>query len=152
MHLLIKTRVEQPLSTVWAGFDRALFDQLSPPFPPVEVVRFDGCLQGDVVHLQLNFLLFRQDWVSLIVEQQTADNEIFFVDEGTRLPFFLRFWRHRHRLIQSSDGSNQTVIADEITFRTPFLLTDYLIYPLMWLQFAYRKPIYRRVFSRRSLT
>lgn len=144
MHLVLKTHVRQPPAVVWAGFDRRLFDRLSPPFPPVEVVRFDGCLRDDVVHLRLNFLLFRQDWISLIVDQQTTDQEIYFVDQGTRLPFFLASWHHRHRLLRAPDGG--TIIADDITFRTPYWLTDLLFYPLLWLQFAYRKPIYRRMF------
>lgn len=146
MHLLLQTPVRQPLAQVWAGFDRSLFDQLAPPFPPVEVVRFDGCLTGDVVHLRLNFIVFKQDWISDIVDQQTTTNEIFFVDEGTKLPFFLRYWHHRHRLVQDRKTGG-TLIIDDITFRTPSLLTDYLFYPLMWLQFAYRKPIYKRVFG-----
>lgn len=145
MHLILKTRVRMPLSAVWAGFDRSLFDQLSPPFPPVDVVRFDGCRTGDVVHLRLNFLLFRQDWISLITDQQTSPDEIYFVDQGTQLPFFLTYWQHRHRLLRDPAGG--TVVVDDITFQTPFRLTDYLMYPLMWLQFAYRKPIYRRIFG-----
>ncbi|MFD2934438.1 SRPBCC family protein [Spirosoma flavum] len=149
MHILLKTQVEQPLPTVWAGFNRDLFEQLSPAFPPVNVIRFDGCLPGNVVHLQLNFLLFRQDWISHIIDQQTTPDEIFFVDKGTKLPFFLAYWQHRHRLCRSSVGSGeQTVIIDDITFRTPFRLTDYLFYPILWLQFAYRKPIYRRIFRK----
>ncbi len=151
MRLLLQTSVRQPLPQVWAGFDRKLFDQLAPPFPPVEVVRFDGCLRGDVVHLRLNFIVFRQDWVSDIIDQQSTGmpdqpDEIFFVDEGTKLPFFLRYWHHRHRLVRDTQTGG-THIIDDITFRTPSLLTDYLFYPLMWLQFAYRKPIYRRVFG-----
>lgn len=144
MHLLLRTKVNQPLPSVWKGFDRTLFDQLSPPFPPVDVVRFDGCAQGDVVHLRLNFLVFRQDWISLITEQKTTNEEIYFIDQGTQLPFFLTHWHHRHRLVRDSPDS--TLIIDDITFKTPFWFTDYLMYPLMWLQFAYRKPIYRRVF------
>ena len=144
MHLVLKTRVGQPLTAVWTGFDRALFDRLSPPFPPVEVVRFDGCRKGDVVHLRLNFLLFQQDWISLIIDQQTGTDEIYFIDKATQMPFFLHYWQHRHRLLR--DGSGGTIIVDDITFQTPFQLTDYLMYPLLWLQFAYRKPIYRRIF------
>ena len=144
MHLLLRTKVNQPLPSVWKGFDRTLFDQLSPPFPPVDVIRFDGCAQGDVVHLRLNFLVFRQDWISLITEQKTTNEEIYFIDQGTQLPFFLTHWHHRHRLVRDSPDS--TLIIDDIAFKTPFWFTDYLMYPLMWLQFAYRKPIYRRVF------
>ncbi len=147
MRILLKTRVEQSLPAVWAGFDHTLFEQLTPAFPPVKVVRFDGCLRGDVVHLQLNFFLFRQDWISRIVDQQASDTEIFFVDQGTKLPFFLTYWQHHHRLQRSADDlSQQTTIIDDITFRTAFRLTDYLIYPILWLQFAYRKPVYKRVF------
>jgi ligand-binding SRPBCC domain-containing protein len=149
MHILLKTQVEQPLPTVWAGFDRSLFKSLSPPFPPVDVIQFDGCLKGDIVHLQLNFLLFRQDWISQIVDQKSANEEIYFVDQGTKLPFFLSYWKHHHRLLRSADkGGEQTIVVDDITFRTPFLLTDYLLYPILWLQFAYRKPIYKRIFKR----
>lgn len=144
MHLRLQTSVQQPLPTVWAGFNRSLFEQLSPPFPPVTVVRFDGCRRGDIVHLRLNFFLFRQDWMSRITDQQTTNGEIYFIDEGEQLPFFLRYWRHRHQLLTNAEGG--TTIVDDITFRTPFRLMDYLMYPLLWLQFAYRNPIYRRIF------
>lgn len=146
MKLLLKTPVRQPLPQVWAGFDRNLFEQLAPPFPPVEVVQFDGCAKGDVVHLRLNFLFFKQDWISDITDQKTGIDEIFFIDEGRKLPFFLRYWHHRHRLVRDTQTGG-TVVIDDITFRTPILLTDWLFYPLMWLQFAYRKPIYKRVFG-----
>ncbi|TAE27330.1 MAG: hypothetical protein EAZ91_16330 [Cytophagales bacterium] len=151
MKLLLKTPVRQPLPQVWAGFDRSLFEKLAPPFPPVEVVRFDGCAKGDVVHLRLNFIFFKQDWISDIVDQQATPDEIFFIDQGSKLPFFLRYWHHRHRLVLDPQTGG-TVVIDDITFRTPSLLTDWLFYPLMWLQFAYRKPIYRHVFGGNSLS
>jgi len=144
MQLHINTLVSQSISQVWAGFDEKLFAKLAPPFPPVRVLRFDGCLRGNIVKLELNFFLFKQQWTSLIAEQQATDNEIFFVDYGTKLPFFLSYWKHRHRIIKSG---NQAIIADEIEFRTPSRITDYLFYPLLWLQFAYRKPIYKRIFQ-----
>ncbi|WP_421830017.1 SRPBCC family protein [Larkinella sp.] len=144
MKIAIYTSVQQEYRRVWAGFTRQLFDQLSPPFPPVDVVRFDGCLKGDTVHLRLNFLLFKQDWISLIVEQQETDQEIYFIDQGTKLPFFLSSWHHKHRIIR--DG-NHTRIADEITFRTPTLLTDFLLYPVFYGLFAYRRPVYKRIFK-----
>jgi ligand-binding SRPBCC domain-containing protein len=147
MKLTIQTSVQQSYQQVWAGFTKDLFTKLSPPFPPVKVIRFDGCLKGDVVELELNFLVFKQRWKSLITDQQTTDVDIFFLDEGIKLPFFLSSWRHYHRIIKDS---NSTTIADEIEFRTPTILTDYLLYPLLWAQFAYRKPIYRSVFNRKT--
>ncbi|WP_128544157.1 SRPBCC family protein [Larkinella soli] len=145
MKITIRTTVESDYRQVWAGFTRDLFDALSPPFPPVRVVRFDGCLRGDVVHLELNFLFFRQNWISQIIDQQELPDEIFFIDQGTRLPFFLSYWHHKHRIIRKGKG---TVIADEIHFRTPSRLTDFLLYPLMYAQFAYRIPIYRKYFRK----
>ena len=145
MKLKIQTSVEKNYLQVWEGFTEDLFNQLSPPFPPVKVMQFDGCQKDDTVELELNFLLFKQRWKSLITDQQSTNTEIFFLDEGVKLPFFLTFWKHRHRIIKNGDS---TIIADEIEFRTPTLLTNYLFYPLLWLQFAYRKPIYRKVFRK----
>lgn len=144
MNIKISTKVNQSLLKVWEGFNLELFSTLAPPFPPVKVKEFGGCLKGDKVHLELNFLLFKQDWISDITDQKRTESEIYFIDEGTKLPFFLSYWKHKHRLLKDEDGTN---IIDEISFKTPTVLTDYLFYPLMYLQFLYRKPIYKRVFA-----
>jgi ligand-binding SRPBCC domain-containing protein len=144
MRIQIETPVQPPPEVVWAGFSRDLFEQLSPPFPPVELIRYDGSQPGDRVQVRLNFLLFKQDWISRITEQRTTDAEIYFIDEGEKLPFFLRYWRHRHRLVRDGAG---TRLIDDIEYRTPSLLTDLLFYPILWGQFWYRRPIYRRVFG-----
>lgn len=145
MHLQLTTAVTAPLPTVWQGFDRDLFKKLSPPFPPVRVLRFDGCMKDDQVILELNFLLFRQQWQSLITDQAETEAEIYFIDEGIQLPFFLKAWKHTHRLRALPGGG--TCVEDDIHFSSPHPILDYLLYPLLWVQFAYRKPIYRRVFS-----
>ncbi len=144
MNIKISTKVNQSLLKVWEGFNLELFSKLAPPFPPVEVKEFGGCLKGDKVHLELNFIFFKQDWISDIVDQKRTETEIYFIDEGTKLPFFLSYWRHQHRLVKNDEG---TMIIDDITFKTPTILTDYLFYPLMYLQFLYRKPIYKKVFE-----
>lgn len=145
MKLRIQTRVSQSYQAVWQGFNEELFRKLSPPFPPVRVIQFDGCLAGDTVALELNFFLFKQQWISYITEQQSSASEHYFVDEGVKLPFFLRSWKHRHRIIREEGGG--TLIGDEIEFKSPFRVTDYLMYPLLWAQFAYRKPIYKKAFA-----
>jgi ligand-binding SRPBCC domain-containing protein len=145
LKIVVTTQVEQSLPHVWAGFDQRLFLKLNPPFPPVRLLRFDGCLTGDVVHIQLNFLFFRQDWISKIIDQQESQNEIFFIDQGDKLPFFLSFWHHKHRLVRQGD---HTLIVDEVTYKTPGgWLMDWLFYPILWGQFVYRKPIYKRYFG-----
>lgn len=147
MKLKIETGVEQGYLDVKAGFDESLFRKLSPPFPPVKVLRFDGCEKGDQVSLKLNFLLFSQKWTSEITEDHTDELEFFFVDEGIDLPFFLKKWRHKHRVISTGIESK---IVDEIEFEAPFSWMNWILQPLLWVQFAYRKPIYRKVFRRKG--
>ena len=147
MKLTIKTQVEQDYLTVKNGFDASLFKKLSPPFPPVKLLRFDGSKKGDVVSLELNFLAFKQTWISKITEDQTNEKEFYFVDEGVKLPFFLKSWRHKHRIIQSGD---QSIIRDEIQYQAPFGLLTLLLYPALLLQFAYRIPVYKKIFKRKA--
>lgn len=127
------------------GFNQNLFLKLNPPFPPVRLLRFDGCSKDDIVSLELNFLLFKQQWTSVILEDGLDEKEFYFVDAGQKLPFFLKFWKHRHRIVKAGDGAR---IVDDITFRSPFFLMDFLLWPVLWLQFLYRKPIYQRVFKK----
>ena len=146
MRLKIITKVDQDYLSVKSGFDEKLFKALNPPFPKVKLSRFDGCKEGDIVSLRLNFIFFSLTWESLITEDETTDNEFRFVDEGTSLPFFLKFWRHHHRVVSDGEGS---LIIDDITFKTPFYLPEFLMYPALYGQFLYRKPIYQKFFKRK---
>ncbi len=159
MKLLLKTDVKLPPDHVWAKFDEQLFKKLAPPFPRIRLLRFDGSTTGCTVEVELNFLLFRQIWQSEIVEHGATEEEVWFVDRGSKLPFFLKFWLHRHRLLRTSNASNVgsqnsgrpvigTQIVDDIEYQTGSVILDYLMYPLMWAQFAYRKPVYRRAFNK----
>lgn len=146
MNITIKTLVDQRLPEVIAGFNGDLFLKLNPPFPKVRLIQFDGCKTGDLVSLELNFLLFKQVWTSEITEDFSDSEQFFFVDQGVKLPFFFKTWKHKH-ILQVRD--DKTVITDDITYQTPSLLTDWLMYPLLYLQFLYRKPVYRKVFGLR---
>lgn len=144
MRFIIITPVAKEYRQVAQGFGQPLFEALNPPFPPVRLLRFDGSTKGDEVHLELNFILFKQVWKSLITENNTSEQEIYFIDEGIQLPFFLRYWRHKHRIVNKGNGTH---IVDDITFRSPFILFDFLLYPVLFLQFLYRKPVYRKFFQ-----
>ncbi|RYU78626.1 SRPBCC family protein [Hymenobacter persicinus] len=147
MLLTLRTPVAQPPAQVMAGFTRELFLALAPPFPRFSLRRFDGCRRGDQVEIELVTGPLRQRWTSLITDHgQRPDGTHYFVDEGQVLPAPLRYWRHRH-LIEPGPGGG-SVIVDAIEFRTASVLLDALLYPAMWAQFAYRKPIYRRYFGR----
>ncbi|MEB2776583.1 hypothetical protein SYJ56_14765 [Algoriphagus sp. D3-2-R+10] len=144
MKINISTKVNQDYMSVKDGFDETLFTKLSPPFPPVKLVRFDGSEIGDLVLLELNFLLFKQQWNSEISESETSPSEYYFTDIGIVLPFFLKKWRHKHRIINLG---NHSEIMDEIEFSAPFVLATLFLYPLIYLQFLYRKPFYKKIFS-----
>jgi ligand-binding SRPBCC domain-containing protein len=147
MKLTLQTRVEQDYLSVKKGFDQTLFQKLSPPFPPVKLLRFDGSSTGDLVVLELNFLFFKQRWTSAITEDSTDEKEFYFIDEGIELPFFLKTWRHKHRVIQDGTGS---LIRDEINYTAPFGWMTVLLYPTLLAQFAFRIPIYKRLFKTKS--
>ncbi|MEN2280790.1 hypothetical protein AAGF08_01540 [Algoriphagus sp. SE2] len=145
MEIIIKTQVEQDFLSVKEGFDKTLFKKLSPPFPPVKLLRFDGSKKGDLVSLELNFIFFQQKWVSEIIEDKTTEEEFYFIDQGVELPFFLKYWRHKHRIFKVGENS---IIQDEISYKAPFLILTWLLYPAMLLQFGYRIPIYKKIFKK----
>ncbi len=144
MKINIETPVNQSVIEVWNQFDEKLLLQLSPPFPPVKILSF-GQQIGEKVTLELNFFIVQLRWVSQITESFQADTESYFVDEGTVLPFFLKYWKHKHRIVKNEPSGS--IIIDEIEFRTPTVLTDYIFYPILYLQFLYRKPIYQKIFK-----
>jgi ligand-binding SRPBCC domain-containing protein len=147
MRIILHTAVLQPPPLVMAGFTRTLFEALAPPFPRLRVLRFDGCRTGDRVEIELDTLVKRLPWTSLIVaDGWEPDGTHFFVDEGQVLPPPLRYWQHRHRIQPGSHGGS--VIVDDLEYRTASRLLDVLIYPAMWAQFAWRRPIYRRWFGK----
>ena len=144
MQIILETRVEKDINTVFSGFDLELFKKLKPPGIGLKVLRFDGCQTGDIVQLELNFGLFKQKWKSTITDSGKNDNSYYFIDEsyGKDLPFFLSSWRHKHIISKDSEGS---IITDHITFKSPWGLS-FLFYPAIWAQMAMRKPIYRKTF------
>ncbi len=144
MEIIIKTKVEQSIKEVWNGFNQSLLLKLSPPLPKVTIKKFDGSLKDDEVHLELDLIIFKQEWKSLITEDFQSDGEMYFIDEGTQLPFFIKYWKHKHLMQKSGKG---TQIVDHINFKTPSVLLDFIFYPLLYFQFLYRKPIYQREFK-----
>jgi len=149
MQIIIKTKVEKDVNTVFEAFDLELFKKLKPPGIGLKVLRFDGCKTGDLVELELNFGLFKQKWKSEITESGTTDNGFFFVDEsyGKDLPFFLSDWKHRHIISKDDAG---TIITDHINFKSPYGLS-FLFYPAVWLQMYLRKPVYKKTFKKEPL-
>jgi ligand-binding SRPBCC domain-containing protein len=148
MQIHLQTRVSQNYLAIFEAFDETLFRKLAPPFPRLRLLRFDGSYPGDVVEIELLTGLKRLRWTSLITERQITDREAWFTDLGQELPPPLKYWKHRH--LVSNKGQNQSTIHDIIDYRTGSSLLDRLLFPFLWAQFAFRKPIYRRVFRKNS--
>lgn len=144
MRMKISTAVNSSLLSIKQGFNSDLFLKLNPPFPPVKLNEFGGCQAGDRVSLTLNFILFKQKWISDIIENGESKRDWHFVDQGTTLPFFLKHWKHRHVV---KDENDKRIIIDDIDFSTGSILGNLIMYPILYLQFLYRKPIYKSVFS-----
>ncbi|EIM77060.1 hypothetical protein A3SI_07059 [Nitritalea halalkaliphila LW7] len=145
MKFTIRTTVDQDYLTVKAGFNESLFRKLAPPFPPLALKRFDGSRKGDIVSMELNFFLFKQTWTSLITHDHTDAHQFYFIDEGTELPFFLSYWKHKHVMVNLPDG--RTEIRDEIAYKGRPTWLSALLYPALYVQFWMRKPIYKRIFK-----
>jgi len=144
MHIKIETEVKGEPKKIIAGFTRELFEKLNPPFPKAHLLRYDGNKPGDEVHIKLNFLLFSQTWFSKITDFHESESASYFVDEGTKLPFFLTSWKHKH-LIQKS-GENQSKIIEDIEFESPIALLPFVYIGIVF-QMKYRSPVYKRLFN-----
>ncbi|WP_268122904.1 SRPBCC family protein [Roseivirga pacifica] len=144
MRIKLSTEVGASMEEVIKGFDDKLFKKLSPPFPKANLLRFDGSKIDDLVCLELDFLFFKQKWASKITDAKQSDDYYEFVDEGIKLPFFLKFWKHRHIIYRQTD---KTIIEDNIEFQSNNKVTTYILFPFFYLLFFYRKPIYKRTFK-----
>ena len=122
MRMLLKTPVRGNYKKVFAGFDQSLLLKLTPPGMKMKLTHSDP---SD--------------------DYELGAQECHFVDTGRIMPFPIRFWRHNHRV--QKDGEN-ALILDDIEYKCSFFLLDWLLYPILWLQFKYRKPIYQRHFGK----
>jgi ligand-binding SRPBCC domain-containing protein len=144
MRLVLRTQVKGNYKIVMEQFDRKLFEALTPKQGKMEIVEFTGSKKGDRVHLR--FLSpIKADWVSLITEDGVNEQEAYFVDEGTELPFPLRYWKHRHVVERLTEDT--CIIVDDIQYKGPNAVVTALMYPALWAAFYPRKSVYRSYFG-----
>lgn len=140
----ITTRVKASFNTVIENFDARLFNALSPPLIKVNLLRFDGCQKDDKVHVELNILGFKQNWEALVVADENSNGQWYFKDIGSKLPFPLKSWEHRH-YVNKIDKETVEII-DDVNYRTINPIVDILVYPFIYFQFFWRKHIYKTYF------
>lgn len=145
MEIHLQTKVAQDYLSVFNAFDEQLFKKLSPAFPKLRLLRFDGSEPGDKVEIELQAGIGSFRWTSLITERNISDAAAYFVDEGQELPPPLKRWNHKHLVTKNGTGA---IIHDIINFSSGSNLVDMLLYPLMRVQFGMRKPIYQKEFGK----
>lgn len=143
MNIKLKTKVNGNYRDVMRQFDRKLFEALKPGNAEMEIVEFTGSEKGNKVHLRFHSPI-KAEWISDITEHGENEEEAYFVDEGTTLPFPLAYWKHRHIVRRITD--NSSYIIDDITFRGSNFLFSLLLYPAIYVGFYPRKKVYRAYF------
>jgi ligand-binding SRPBCC domain-containing protein len=144
----LQTTINATIDEVWKQFDKELLEKLSPPCPLIRISTFDGCEVNDKVVIDMNFLITKTSWSSLIIENQNSETEKYFIDQGIKMPFGLTHWKHKHGLKKSDDCT--TIIIDTIEFNTNYLILDYILFPLFYGMILYRKPLYKKLLSTKS--
>jgi ligand-binding SRPBCC domain-containing protein len=144
MNIQLKTIVPGNYKDIIQQFDRQLFEALAPKQGQFELVEFTGSKKGDRVHLR--FLSpVKAEWISDITEDEVNDQEAYFIDEGVKLPFPLKYWKHKHIVRKVTEDTS--CIIDDMTFKGVNGLFTLLLYPAMYLAFSPRKKIYKRYFA-----
>ena len=144
MKMQLITEVNGSVAAVFARMDRHLLESLAPPGMSLQLKRFDEPTRpGSLVEIQTKVLgILPQFWRTEITEFQAGTTESFFTDEGRILPFPMTRWKHRH-IVRT--GNQSTEIVDEVEFSAGWL--SWLMYPVIWLQFAWRQPRYKSYFQ-----
>ncbi|WP_181309002.1 hypothetical protein [Rufibacter sp. XAAS-G3-1] len=145
MKLYLQIPVAQEYRAVLEGFTVDLFRALSPPFPRLKILRFDGSFPGDRVEVELQAGPLKRRWTSLITQREVTAHEAWFVDEGQELPSLLKYWRHKHLITRAGTHS---IIHEQIEYRTGSRVLDALLYPILYAQFSARGPVYRKFFGK----
>lgn len=144
MNIQLKTKVKGNYREVMRKFDRDLFEALKPSVGEMEIVEFTGSKKGDQVHLR--FLSpIKAEWISVITEDGVNEREAYFIDEGVKLPFPLKYWKHKH-IVRKIDEKTSYII-DDMTFEGANKMISFLLYPAIYGGFYPRKKIYQAYFQ-----
>jgi ligand-binding SRPBCC domain-containing protein len=143
MKFKMTTLIDNHFQAVWLKFNRQLFENLKPSFLSLNVVRFDGCRQGDTFDLKIGIFGQWIEWKGKISKHAELTSECYFIDEGLVLPRPLTFWQHKHRIVKS--GVDKSFVIDEVEYKTNSIFLDYFIYPGILIGFFLRKPYYRKL-------
>lgn len=136
-------KTSKSLQDIFSLFNKDMFYFLTKN-GPVHPTRYDGDDIGSEIHLDM-LLPWKDKWVSIITDRVLKEDMCFFVDEGKKLPFGIKTWRHEHIVQKESDGVK---ILDEIEFSSGNWLLDRFWYISFLPQFLARKKQYKQYLNR----
>lgn len=145
MRIVINSPVNASFEKVSEDFGEDLFTFLLPPKFIAGLVAYEGSTPGSKVHIRFKFPL-PTDWISIIKSEEKTNGKYVFVDEGEKLPFGLKSWKHIHSIVKA--GEQSTEIIDDMNFSTGLKLFDLFIYPVLYLSFSPRKKLYKKYFEK----
>ncbi len=145
MRIKFQSQVQCNFDKVSADFGEDLFRFLLPPSFVAGLKSYEGNEPGSRVHIHFH-LPWPSDWISVITSRQMDKRKYVFVDEGERLPFGLKTWKHEHSVLKKGEGI--TIIMDNIHFTSQNRILDFLMYPLLFLAFYPRKFTYKKYFEK----
>ena len=141
INITLRSKVSGELTAICKHFDADLFRYLLPP--GAKLIDFGGSKKGDIVHLKLPLA---GEWISEITEDGATEDLCYFIDEGRKLPFLIKDWRHKH--ILRRQGIN-TIVEDNMNYSTGNIIADILFYPVLFLSFLPRVWQYKQYFKTR---
>ncbi len=145
MRIVFRSQVNAPFQKVAGDFGENLFTFLLPPKFVAGLVAYEGSKPGSKVHIRFK-LPVPSDWISIIKSEEKTNDKYVFVDEGEKLPFGLKSWKHIHSIFKT--GEQSTEIIDDMNFSTGLKLFDFFVYPVLYLSFYPRKKLYKKYFEK----
>ena len=145
MRIVIRSVVNAPFKRVAGDFGAELFRFLLPPEFVATLVAYEDSVPGSKVHIQFK-LPFPSEWISIIKSEEKTEGRYVFVDEGEKLPFPLKKWKHIHSVVKRDEST--TEIIDDMNFTTGTIPLDFFVYPVLYLAFYPRKKLYKKYFEK----
>ncbi|RKL68805.1 hypothetical protein CR203_01810 [Salipaludibacillus neizhouensis] len=115
-----KTELPRSISEVWSFFQTNENLASITAFPKIDILGDKDVKEGASVHLRLDFILLRLHWKGRITK---VVPEAYFMDEGEKLPFPFKTWRHVHAFKEL--GSYKTKMIDRVEYESfvpPFIV------------------------------
>ena len=147
------SHVPVSIEVVKENFSEELFKYLLPPLFPLKVVRFEGVQKGAKYEFDLagGLLpgLLSTTWSGEIVDAGDVQGGFYFTDEGTKLPFPLKSWRHLHRILPNPQKGGIDIL-DMVEYSCYLPLFEYSLYPSFFSLFVFRKKRYSAFYTNKK--